>query len=71
MPDVVPYFEGRYIQETFEAFSHIRTQMMGTEMVPETSVSSFNQLTRLIAREDFIKLQVFKTMYTRECFTQK
>jgi hypothetical protein len=28
--------------------------MMGTEMVPETSVSSYNQLTRLIAREDFI-----------------
>jgi hypothetical protein len=29
--------------------------MMGTEMVPETSVSSYNQLTRLIAREDFIE----------------
>jgi hypothetical protein len=27
--------------------------MMGTEMVPETSVFSYNQLTRLIAREDF------------------
>jgi hypothetical protein len=29
--------------------------MMGTEMVPETSVSTCNQLTRLIAREDFIE----------------
>jgi hypothetical protein len=28
--------------------------MMGTEMVPETSVSSYNHLTQLIAREDFI-----------------
>jgi hypothetical protein len=28
---------------------------MGTEMVPETLVSSWNQLTRLIAREDFIE----------------
>jgi hypothetical protein len=27
--------------------------MMGTEIVPETSVSSCNQLTRLCAREDF------------------
>jgi hypothetical protein len=34
--------------------SRIRTLMMGTEMVPETSVSSCNQLTRLCAREDFI-----------------
>jgi hypothetical protein len=32
-----------------------RTLMMGTEMAPETSVSSCNQLTRLIAREDFIE----------------
>jgi hypothetical protein len=31
--------------------------MMGTEMVPETSDSSCNQLTRLIAREDFIEKQ--------------
>jgi hypothetical protein len=30
--------------------------MMGTEMVPETSVCSYNQLTRLIAREDFVEL---------------
>jgi hypothetical protein len=29
--------------------------MMGTEMVPETSVSSYNQQTRLISREDFIE----------------
>jgi hypothetical protein len=29
--------------------------MMGTELVPETSVI-FNQLTRLIAREDFINV---------------
>jgi hypothetical protein len=44
-----------YIQEKFEASSHIRTLMMGTEMVPETSVSSYNQLMQLIAREDFIE----------------
>jgi hypothetical protein len=30
--------------------------MIGTEMVPETSVSSYNELTRLIAREEFIDL---------------
>jgi hypothetical protein len=29
--------------------------MMGTETVPETSVSICNQLTRLCAREDFIE----------------
>jgi hypothetical protein len=29
--------------------------MMGPEMVPEMSVSSCNQLTRLCAREDFIE----------------
>jgi hypothetical protein len=29
--------------------------MMGTEVVPETSVSSCNQFTRLCAREDFIE----------------
>jgi hypothetical protein len=29
--------------------------MMGTEIIPETSVSIFNQLTRLCAREDFIE----------------
>jgi hypothetical protein len=29
--------------------------MMGTEMVPETSVSSCNQLMWLCAREDFIE----------------
>jgi hypothetical protein len=29
--------------------------MLGTEMVPEMSVSSYNQLTRLIVREDFIE----------------
>jgi hypothetical protein len=29
--------------------------MMGTEVVPETSVSSCNQLTWLCAREDFIE----------------
>jgi hypothetical protein len=35
--------------------SHITTLMMGTEIVPETSVSTCNQLTRLCAREDFIE----------------
>jgi hypothetical protein len=29
--------------------------MMGAEMVPETSASSYNQLMRLIAQEDFIE----------------
>jgi hypothetical protein len=33
--------------------------MMGTEIVPETSVVSY-QLTRLTAREDFIKLTALK-----------
>jgi hypothetical protein len=32
--------------------------MMGTEMVSETSVI-FNQLTRLIAREDFMNKSVY------------
>jgi hypothetical protein len=31
------------------------TLMMGTEMVPETSVLSFNYFTWLIAEEDFIE----------------
>jgi hypothetical protein len=35
--------------------SHITTLMMGTEIVPETSVSTCNQLTRLCAREYFIE----------------
>jgi hypothetical protein len=37
--------------------------MMGTEIVPETSVSTCNQLTRLCAREDFIEFsrrKIFK-----------
>jgi hypothetical protein len=38
----------------FEAFAVITTLMMGTEIVPETLVSTCNQLTRLCAREDFI-----------------
>jgi hypothetical protein len=29
---------------------------MGAEMVPKTPVSSYNQLTWLIAQEDFIEL---------------
>jgi hypothetical protein len=35
---------------TLGVSSHIRTLIMGTEMVPETSVSSCNQLTRLCPR---------------------
>jgi hypothetical protein len=50
-----PLVPGRCIQETYEVSSHIRTLMMGTEMVPETSVSSYNKLTRLNSREDCIK----------------
>jgi hypothetical protein len=34
--------------------------MMGTEMIPETSVT-FNQLTRLITREDYINLAVVES----------
>jgi hypothetical protein len=34
---------------------HHKTLMMGTEIVPETSVSSCNQLTRLCARGAFIE----------------
>jgi hypothetical protein len=29
--------------------------MIGTEIVPETSVYTWNQLTRLCARQDFIE----------------
>jgi hypothetical protein len=32
--------------------------MMGMELVPETSI--FNQLTRLMAQEDFLKVSVFE-----------
>jgi hypothetical protein len=46
----------------FKASSHIRTLMMGTEMVPETSVSFYNQLTRLIAQDDFIKDKLLSNM---------
>jgi hypothetical protein len=35
-----------------------RTLIMGTEMVPETSVSSCNQLTPLCALEDFIEFSL-------------
>jgi hypothetical protein len=35
--------------------SHITTLMMGTEIVPETLVSTCNQLTWLCAREDFVE----------------
>jgi hypothetical protein len=35
--------------------SYITALIMGTEMVPETS-AIFNQLTRLIVREDFINV---------------
>jgi hypothetical protein len=38
--------------------------MMGTEMVSETSVI-FNQLTRLIAREDFIKMRRFRCHFEK------
>jgi hypothetical protein len=42
--------------------------MMGTEMVPETSVSSCYQLPRLCAREDFIEFsrrESFKLLATK------
>jgi hypothetical protein len=34
----------------------IRVLMMGTDMVPETSVSSCNQLMQVCAQEEFIFL---------------
>jgi hypothetical protein len=50
---------GRYIEGTLGVSSHITTLMMGTEIVPETSVSFSNQFTRLCAREDFIEMSSF------------
>jgi hypothetical protein len=44
---------GMYIEGTLGVSSQIRTLMMGTEIVPETSVSTCNQLMRLCAQEDF------------------
>jgi hypothetical protein len=54
---------GQEREGTLGASSHITTLMMGTEIIPETSVSTCNQLTRLCAREDFFfqsprKLQI-------------
>jgi hypothetical protein len=46
--------------------------MMGAEMVPEMSVSSFYQLTWLIAREDFIEFshrENFKSYKNTYCFS--
>jgi hypothetical protein len=51
--------------------SYITALMMGTEKVPETSVI-FNQLTRLIAREDFINVshrEIFRSYKNISCFT--
>jgi hypothetical protein len=39
-----------------------QTLMMGTQMVPETSVT-FNKLTRLITREGFISLAVVEASH--------
>jgi hypothetical protein len=42
---------------------YITALMMGTEMVPEKSVI-FNQLTRLVAREDFIdNMKLFSGLF--------
>jgi hypothetical protein len=41
---------------------------MGTEMVPET-LEIFNQLTRLIACEDFIKMSRIKKFRNCELYT--
>jgi hypothetical protein len=48
--------------------SHITTLMMGTEIVPETSVSTCNQLTRLCAREDFIAVVTILYYKFSHCF---
>jgi hypothetical protein len=45
----------RYIEGMLGVSSHIKILRMGTEIVPETLVSTCNQLTRLSAREDFIE----------------
>jgi hypothetical protein len=45
----------RYIEGTLRVSSHITTLMMGTEIVPETSVSTCNQVTQLCAQEDFFE----------------
>jgi hypothetical protein len=45
----------------------ITTLMMGTEIVPETSGSTCNQLTRLCARDDFVEFsrrESFKSYIT-------
>jgi hypothetical protein len=55
--DVTGYPE----RSLYRGSSHMRTLMMGAEMVPETSVSSCNQLTRLCAREDFIEFSRHET----------
>jgi hypothetical protein len=45
----------RYIYDTVGNFNHFRTLRTRAVMALETSVSSyFNQLMRLVAREDFI-----------------
>jgi hypothetical protein len=56
------------MEGTLRVSSHITTLMMGTEIVPETSVSTCNQLTQLCAREDFIEFsrrESFK-LYTKK-----
>jgi hypothetical protein len=47
----------------------IRVLMMGTDMVPETSDSSCNQLTRLCAQEDFIELVIHYYLKYYELFS--
>jgi hypothetical protein len=46
---------GQYLYVRWSGRSHITALMMGTEMIPET-LAIFSQLTRLIAREDFINV---------------
>jgi hypothetical protein len=42
--------------------------MMGMEMVPETSGSSYNQMTRLIAQEGFIEFSCRKNFKSCKFF---
>jgi hypothetical protein len=48
--------------------SHIRTLMMGTEMIPETSVSFCNQLPRLISREDINECKLCHVIYYEKTY---
>jgi hypothetical protein len=62
---------GQVLEGMLGVSSHITTLMMGTEIVPETLVSTCNQLTWLCAQEDFIEFsrrKSFKLYIKNSCF---